>query len=81
MTYNSNCVSSHSDKAEIFNNYLYSVFSANTDDSLAIDIDYQPDSPTLDEIHFSNSDVLDLLTTLDDSKACGIDNYSPKIFK
>jgi len=43
--------------------------------------DLQPCSPTLHDIHFSDSDVLDLLTNLDVSKASGIDNFSPKIFK
>jgi len=43
---------------------------------------YSPVLPhTLRDIHFSDSDVLDLLTNLDVSKASGIDNFSPKIFK
>ena len=71
MTYNSNCVSSDSDKAQMFNNYFYSVFSI-SDGSSVNDIDHQSSFFTLDEIHFSDSDVLDLHTTLDVSKACGI---------
>jgi len=33
------------------------------------------------DIQFTDSDVLDLLTSLDASKACGIDSLSPKLFK
>jgi len=76
MTYNSNRVSSDL-KLKHLITIFYSVFST-SDDSLVTDIDHQSSSPTLDEIDFSNSDVLDLLTTLDASKACGIDNFSPK---
>jgi len=80
MTYNNDRASSDSDKAQLFNNYFYSVFST-TDDIPTTNPKHQSSSPILHEIHFSNSDVLVLLTSLDISKACGIDNYSPKIFK
>ena len=55
----------------MFNNHFYSVFST-SDDSSVTDIDHQSSFPTLNEIHFSDSDALDLLTTLDVSKPCGI---------
>jgi len=57
-----------------------SVFSE-SDDMPTIESDLQPCSPTLRDINFSDCDVLYLLTNLDVSKASGIDNFSPKIFK
>jgi len=56
------------------------VFSV-SDDMPTTESGLQPCSPTLRDIHFSDSDVLDLLTNLDVSKASGIDNFSPKMFK
>jgi len=73
MTYNDDYTSSDSDKAQLFNNYFYSVSSV-SDNMPTTESDLQPCSPTLHDIHFSDSDVLNLLTNLDVSKASGIDN-------
>jgi len=37
--------------------------------------------PVLNDIEISHSDVFDILTSLDGSKASGIDNISAKIFR
>jgi len=42
--------------------------------------DTYPSPHSLQNIQFSDSDVLDILTTLDINKACGIDNFGPRIF-
>jgi len=80
MTYNDDCASSDSNKVQLFNNYFYSVFYV-SDDMPTTESDLQSCSPTLRDIHFSDSDVLNLLTNLGVSKASGIDNFSPKMFK
>jgi len=45
-------------------------------------LDTQSSDHTLpiDDIQLSESDVLDLHTSLDTSKACGVDTWSPKLF-
>ena len=64
-------------KAQMFNNYFYSVFSGTP--SIP---DTQPsDHLAIHDIRFFDTDVLYLLASFDTSKACGIDNLSPKIFK
>ena len=41
----------------------------------------QSSSHSLHDIQFTDPDVLAMLTTLDTSKACDIDNFNPKIFQ
>ena len=82
MCYNDECASTDIDKAQLFDKYFYSVFSL----SLApVNIpespESQPSDQTFNDIQFTNCDVFELLTSLDVSKACGIDNLSPKVFK
>ena len=80
MCYNDEFASTDLQKAQMFNNYFHSVFSASTGPPSIPEI--QPsDHIAIQDIRFSDTDVLYLLTSLDTSKACGIDNLSPKIFK
>jgi len=81
MCYNDESASTDSHKAQIFNNYFHSVFSVSTGTSSVPEAPLIDHIPAIQDIHFSDSDVLYLLTSLDTSKACGIDNLSPKIFK
>jgi len=52
-----------------------SILFSNT---LTSEVSLQSSANTITDIHFCDSDVLDLLLTLDDSKACDINNLSPK---
>ena len=80
MFYNKKKASTDSEKAQLFNDYFYSVFSSS--DQPINDFDTTPSSDdSLHNIVMSQSDVFDILTSLDASKASGIDNVSPKIFK
>ena len=78
ISYNDDHAFTDPDKAQLFNKYFYSVFT--TSSSIYINELVQPSSSSLHEIQFTESDVLAILTTLDVSKASGIDNFSPKIF-
>ena len=79
MFYNNKQASTDSEKAQLFNDYFYSVFSSS--DQPINNFDTTPSSDTLHDIVISHTDVFDILTSLDTSKASGIDNISPKIFK
>ena len=70
------------EKAQLFNNYFHSVFSTFTGSTSSVsDLQSSSVTPHVQDILFSDSDVLDLLISLDKTKACGIDSFSPKIFK
>ena len=79
MSYNNDHASTDLQKAQLFNNYFYSVFLPSSTFTSEPDTHSSPHS--LQNIQFSDSDVLDILTTLDINKACGIDNFSPRIFR
>ena len=79
ISYNDDHAFTDPDKAQLFNKYFYSVFT--TSSSIDINELVQLSSSSLHEIQFTESDVLAILSTLDVSKACGIDNFSPKIFR
>ena len=81
MSYNDKLASSDSDKAQIFNEYFYSVFSDSNPPIDDIDLEAAPTSAILNDIVISESDVYDMLVSLDVNKASGIDNISPKLFK
>ena len=79
MCYNDECVSTDIDKAQLFNKYVYSVFSSS---HAPISIpESQPSNQTFNDISSQTLTVFQLLTSLDVSKACGIDNLSPEVFK
>ena len=86
MCYNDEYASTDLDKAQLFNKYLYSVFSSSTNTTANIP-DSQLNKQTItnnqtnSDIYFSDSDIFELLTSLDVGKAYGIDNLSPIIFK
>jgi len=78
MSHNNITASNDKEKAQLFNNYFYSVFSA--DDNLSTFV--PTTSPnTIEDIVITEPDVLDILQSLDVNKACGIDSISPKIFR
>jgi len=83
MFYHDKQASTDSKKAQLFNDYFYSVFSSSN--QMINDFDSIPNpgsrAGTLHDIEISHSDVFDILTSLDESKASGIDNISLKIFK
>lgn len=80
MFYNDKQASTNQDKAQLFNDYFYSVFT-HSSDSIPDQPDSTPNSDTLHNIEILSSEVFDLLTNLDTNKACGIDNISPKLLR
>ena len=79
MSYNDEFAVNDSDKAQLFNKYFYSVFTI--PDSISIKEPPHPSSQSLHDIQFTQSDVFALLTSLDINKACGFDNFNPKILR
>jgi len=77
MSYNDVLASTDSDKAQIFNEYFYSVFSDGNPPIDDIDLDAAPTSAILNDIVISEPDIYDML---DMKKASGI-NINPKLFK
>jgi len=73
-------VSSDASKADVFNSYFSSVFTKETNSN------HMPDfcvsvKETLDNIEFTELDVLKLLQNLNSSKSPGPDNVHPRILK
>ena len=80
MFYNDKKASTDSEKAQLFNDYFYSVFSSS--DQPINDFDTAPSSDdSLHDIVMFQGDVFDIFTSLVSSKVSGIDNISPKTFK
>ena len=77
--YNYKQASTDSDKAQLFNEYCYSVYTSSKQQINDCERTASPD--TLQDITISESEVFKILTSLDSNKACGIDNISPIIFK
>ena len=75
MHYGSKLSQSPSETAQLFNDYFYSVYNKNSSYSLT---DTVETNTTLDYINISINDVWTSLTSLDPSKAPGIDNLNPK---
>ena len=80
MTDGITIVTSDLDIANCFNKYFYSVFTKSnyTDPSEDTSPSFAPD---IDNIFFSITDVFNILSTLNTSKAMGIDYISPKLLK
>ena len=77
MSYNNQQACNDQKKAQLFNNYLYSVFST---DSIT-PVSKPPMSistGTLHDIEIKESEVLTILSYLDSNKVPGIDNISPR---
>ena len=73
MFYNNQHTCNDQEKAQLFNNYFYSVFST---DSIT-PVNKPPTSTstsTLNDIEINESEVLTILSSLDGNKASGIDN-------
>jgi len=75
MSHNNITASNDKEKAQLFNNYFYSVFSA--DDNLSAFVF----ATTPNDIVITEPNVLDALQLLDVNKACGINSISPKIVR
>ena len=80
MSFKSTTVTSDKDKASLFNNYFFSVFTTSSlilpdIDSLKIPV------PSLAEINIHDYEVFDTLYSLDTTKSQGIDGIGPKVFK
>jgi len=67
-------------KAELFNQYFFSVFTECSSQEPNLDESNLPDM-SLKEIHLAESDVYNALTSLNPNKATGIDSVSPCVLK
>ena len=74
------CSQSDSEKATLFNQYFYSVFSSKSVDLPSMD-DLPLVSLSISSIEVSEHDVYSALSSLDPDKAMGIDGISPLILK
>jgi len=80
MHFNDISATSDLDKAQLFNDYFHSVFSTSTGTPLnVLKIQSSDHMLHINDVQFSDTDFLDLLTSLDTSKACGIDSLSPRV--
>ena len=68
------------EKAHLFNQYFYSVFTTDSSDSFPT-TSCASHSNILEKISLSPQEVYNVLVSLDPSKAQGIDHLSPKIWK
>jgi len=65
MFYNDKPASTDLDKAQIFNEYFYSVFTCSNPSTTEVDLDTAPTSGILNDVVISEPEVLDMLTSLD----------------
>ena len=80
MHYDSVSASTIFDKARLFNDFFFSVFT--NESSSTIDLDSIPVlSQSLSNISFSDGDVYEALVNLKPNKAMGIDNIGPNTLK
>ena len=80
MFHNDTGISGDKDRANLFNDYFYSVFTSSS--SLLPEIWELPSCPNpLHAISIDEQDVYCVLTNLDVNKATGIDTIGPKILK
>ena len=77
--FDSQVASTDMDKANLFNCYFHSVFSSSS--SLSSTDDLPESSRYLNIIEFTETEVFQVLTTLDPNKALGNDNISPRILR
>ena len=79
MFYNNKHACNDQQKAQLFNNYFYSVFS--TDPITPVSKPPMSTSTgTLNDIEINESEVLTTLSSLDDNKAPGIGNITPRVY-
>ena len=82
MSFNSSTANNDTDKAELFNTYFYSVFTPPTDVLSSSGTIYNNQlQPILDTIDIDEQVVFNNLCALDSTKATGIDDLNPKIYK
>ena len=70
----------NSDKAHLFNQYFFSVFTRDSSSTPTTSFS-AVHTNTLDNIFISSQEVYEALASLDPNKAQGIDYLSPKIWK
>ena len=80
MYHGSECGISDYDKAHLFNQYFFSVFTRDSSVS-STTTSSTDDTDTLENISISLEEVYKVLVSLDPNKAQGIDCLSPKIWK
>ena len=77
MFHNNQQACNDQEKAQLFNNYFYSVFSSD----IITPVSESVSTSTLQDIEITESEVLTILSSLDGNKAPGIDNISPLVYK
>ena len=78
--FNDNSATEDFDKATLFNKYFYSVFSESSY-VLPQFQDMPSTNSTTDSINFTEDEVYSALSSLDSTKATGIDGISPAVLK
>ena len=68
------------DKAQLFNIYFHSVYCA-TASHLSSIFEMTSSSPSLTTLDFTVNEIMELLQSIDDTKAMGIDSINPKVLK
>ena len=80
MFHNNQQACNDQEKAQLFNNYFYSVFSSDITIPVS-ESALSTSTSTLQDIEITESEVLTILSSLDGNKAPGIDNISPIVYK
>ena len=73
-------VNTDHDKAELFNQYFFSVFTKSDFQVSNLDESNLP-ANSLDAIHLTESDVFNVIANLNPHKATGIDHIAPSVLK
>lgn len=80
MHHNGKCSTDNYVKAQLFNEYFYSVFTR-TISPHRINAEYSQPTKFLHTIDIQYMEVFEAVVSLDSNKAMGIDGISPKILK
>ena len=80
MFYNNQHAFADQEKAQLFKNYFYSVFSTDSITPVS-EPPMSTSTGTLHDIEINESGVLTALSSLDGNKALGIDNISPRAYR
>lgn len=80
VSHDSVTATSDEDRSSLFNKYFHSVFTRSSYE-LPLSMDQPEGDAKLQSIQLSESDVLHALTSLDTTKATGLDGIGPKVLK
>ena len=80
MFHNNQQACNDQEKAQLFNNYFYSVFSSDITTPVS-ESALSTSTSMLQDIEITESEVLTILSSLDGNKTPGIDNISPIVYK